>query len=202
MALTGFSGETGRADSPPYILGKRNGKAAQLARELGAKPTFAGKIKPGQVILIDEASQYAGRREEVDGAVSSGATAVFLELPPGEYEIAGDKITIAPCGMGGRHFVSRDTGHPLVAGFEPYDFKFWVDPAVGHPAPLLDAVIEGSSWTSILMSGNGGWEIDWHATPAAVEKRHGAGAYRICQVKLTGRLINPVARIFAGQLAS
>jgi hypothetical protein len=73
---------------------------------------------------------------------------------------------------------------------------------VDRPTPLLDTVIEKTDWTPILMSGNGGWEIDWHATPAAVEKRHGAGTYRICQVKLAGRLINPVARIFAGRLVS
>ena len=108
-------------------------------------------------------------REEVDAAVAGGALAVFIELPAGTYEIAGSLVRVEPCGMGGRHFVSRDTGHPLVAGFEPEDFKFWYDPSVDRPGPLLETVLDAPGWAPVLMSGNGGWEIDWHATPAAVE---------------------------------
>ncbi|HEY3343076.1 MAG TPA: glycoside hydrolase family 2 TIM barrel-domain containing protein [Anaerolineae bacterium] len=185
-----------------YILGARNGKAAQLARELSLPVAFSGAIRPGAVILVDDMARYAARATDVAKAVESGATVVFVELPPGDYEIAQSKVKVEPCGMGGRHFISRDTAHPLVEGFGPGDFKFWYDPAVERPAPLLDSVLEVSGWTPILMSGNGGWEIDWHATPAAVELRQGAGTYRICQVKLAGRLLNPVARIFAQRLVS
>jgi hypothetical protein len=185
-----------------YILDARNGKAAQLARELGLPVTFSGAIKPGALILVDDVARYTPRAAEVEKALQGGARAVFLELPPGAYEIGGHSVKVEPCGMGGVHFASRDTGHPLVAGFEPYDFKFWYDPAVDRPSPLLENVLEVSGWTPILMSGNGGWEVDWHATPAAVELSHGAGVYRICQVKLAGRLVNPVARIFAQRLVS
>jgi hypothetical protein len=194
-----FESSDGRKHTA-YILGARNGKAAQLARELGLPTSFSGAIKPGAVILVDDMARYLARADDVAKAVQSGSTAVFVELPPGEYEIAGSKVKVDPCGMGGRHFVSRDTGHSLVEGLGPYDFKFWYDPQVDRPAPLLESVLGTSGWTPILMSGNGGWEIDWHATPAAVELLHGAGAYRVCQVKLAGRLVNPVARIFAQRL--
>jgi hypothetical protein len=183
-----------------YILGARNGKAAQLARELNLPASFSGAIKPRAVILIDDMARYMARAEDVAQAVQAGSRAVFVELAPGEYTIAGKKVKVEPCGMGGRHFASRDTGHALVEGFGPYDFKFWYDPQVDRPAPLLENVLDAPGWTPILMSGNGGWEIDWHATPAAVELLQGAGNYRICQVKLAGRLVNPVARIFAQRL--
>jgi hypothetical protein len=194
-----FEPADGRARTA-YVLGGRNGKAAQLARELGLSTAFSGAIRPGAVIVVDDVARYAARADEVARAVQAGATALFVELAPGEYEIGGQKVKVDPCGMDGRHFVSRDTAHPLVEGFGPYDFKFWYDPAVDRPAPLLDSVLEVTGWKPVLMSGNGGWEIDWHATPAAVELQHGAGAYRICQVKLAGRLVNPVARIFAQRL--
>jgi len=183
-----------------HILGKRNGKAAQLARELGLRAVFAGPIRPDDVVLIDDPARYTAQQALIDSAVEGGALAVFVELPEGSYQIGGATLRVEPCGMGGRHFVSRDTGHPLVEGFEPDDFKFWYDPAVDRPSPLLDTVVEAPGWTPILMSGNGGWAADWRATPAAVEMQHGAGAYRVCQVKLAGRLVNPVARIFAGRL--
>jgi hypothetical protein len=182
------------------IVGKRHGKAAHLARELGLRPVFAGAIRPQDVILIDDMARYAAQQSLIDFAVEAGALAVFVELPAGNYAIGGSVLRVEPCGMGGRHFVSRDTGHGLVAGFEPEDFKFWYDPAVDRPSPLLETVLDAPGWTPILMSGNGGWEVGWHAAPAAVEMQRGAGAFRVCQVTLAGRLVNPVARIFAERL--
>lgn len=184
------------------VIGGRKGRAAQLARELGLRPVFAGGISPQDVIVIDDMARYLAQQSLIDSAVESGALAVFVELPAGNYEIGGSALRVEPCGMGGRHFVSRDTGHALVAGFEPEDFKFWYDPAVDRPSPLLETVLDAPGWTPILMSGNGGWEKDWHAAPAAVEMQRGAGAYRVCQVTLAGRLVNPVARLFAGRLLS
>lgn len=185
-----------------HIVGRRNGKAAQLARELGLRAVFAGAIRPDDVIVIDDMARYAAQQSLIDFAVQGGALAVFVELPAGSYEIGGSTLRVEPCGMGGRHFVSRDTGHPLVEGFQAEDFKFWYDPMVDRPGPLLDTVLDAPGWTPILMSGNGGWEVDWRATPAAVEQQHGAGVWRVCQVKLAGRLVNPVARIFAARLFS
>ncbi len=182
------------------VIGSRNGRAAQLARELGLRPVFAGAIRPDDVILIDDMARYAAQQSLIEFAVERGALAVFVELPAGNHEIGGTAVRVEPCGMGGRHFVSRDTGHALVTGFEPEDFKFWYDPAVDRPSPLIETVIEAPGWTPILMSGNGGWEVDWHATPAAAALQRGAGAHRVCQVKLAGRLVNPVARLFAARL--
>ena len=121
----------------------------------------------------------------------------MLEIPEGDHEIAGDQIVVLACGMGARHFVSRDTGHPLVAGFEPTDFRFWYDPDEDRPSPLLRTTFDAHGWTPILTAGNGGWSGEWRPMLAAAEKIIGKGRVRICQVSLAGRTVNPVAESFA-----
>lgn len=190
-----------------YILGAKDGVATKLTEELGHEgglaAVFSGKIRSSDTILIDDYTLFAEKREVVLAAVESGATAVFLELPEGKYDIAGDEIRVEGCGMGPRHFVSRDTGHPLVAGFAPNDFRFWFDQDAGYVTPLFAAEFVADGWKAILTSGSGGWaSLDWKPTLAAAEKPHGNGMLRLCQVKLAGRtLTNPVADIFARRLS-
>ena len=107
--------------------------------------------------------------------------------------------------MGARHFVSPDTGHPLVAGFGPEDFRLWYDPSADHINPLLETCFRAEGWTPILTTGSGGETLPspttWSPALAAAEKADGAGHWRICQVKLAGRVAaNPVASHFAGRL--
>lgn len=184
------------------VIGARNGKAARLAGKLGLKPVFMLRRRPApgarHVLLIDDAVRFNAHRAGIAAAVKAGAMALFLELPAGEYKIAGDKITIEGCGMGARHFVSRATGHPLVAGFEPQDFRLWHDPAEDRVVPLLETCFRAEGWTPILSTGNGGWGGEWGPALAAAEKRDGAGAWRVCQVALAGRTTtNPAAKKFA-----
>ncbi len=182
------------------IIGARDGKAARLARELGLTPVFMLSRQPS-VLLIDDAALLGKRRRYLEAAVAGGAVAVLLELPVNEYELAGSSITVTPCGMGARHFVSRATGHPLVDGFAPEDFRLWYDSAVDRISPLLETTFTAADWTPILTSGNGGWGGDWQPALAAAEKKDGKGIYRICQLSLAGRTAaNPVAGIFARRL--
>ncbi|MCF7839130.1 MAG: beta galactosidase jelly roll domain-containing protein, partial [Candidatus Marinimicrobia bacterium] len=191
------------------IIGARHGKAARLARELGLTPSFTrprhAPPAARQTLLIDDFAGFAARRAEVERAVQAGATAVFLELPPAEYRIGGDPLVVEACGMGARHFVSRATGHPLVAGFEPEDFRLWHDPAVDRIAPLLETCFRAAGWTPVLTTGSGGGNLAaptaWSPALAAAERRDGAGAWRVCQVALAGRTrTNPGARRFALRL--
>ncbi|MEI6971714.1 MAG: sugar-binding domain-containing protein [bacterium] len=191
------------------ILGARGGKAARLARELGLKPSFTLPRHPARdarhVLLIDDPARFSARRAAVESAVRAGATAVFLELPAGEHELAGGKITIEGCGMGARHFVSRATGHPLVEGFGPQDFRLWHDPSLDRIAPLLETCFRSAGWTPILTTGSGGGDLTtptaWSTALAAAEKPDGAGLWRICQVAVAGRTAtNPVAALFARRL--
>ena len=182
------------------IVGAPKGKAARLAGELGLR---VGKT--GSLILVDDYAVFVKRRQEIEAWVQNGATALFLELPVGKYEIAGAQLKVDACAMGPRHFVSRDTGHPLVADFQPEDFRLWLDPAVDRIAPLLDTCFQAEGWTPILTTGTGASSLQdpsaWGSALAVAEKRHGAGLVRICQMALAGRIAtNPVAQRFAGRL--
>lgn len=196
------------------IVGSAKGKAASLARELGLSPIFSRTLNPeprlvrhssrsdgGPLVLIDDFAFFKARRTEIEAAVKAGATAIFLELPAGEHVIGGDTIKVEACGMGARHFASRDTGHPLVAGFGPEDFRLWHDPAADHINPLLETCFRADGWTPILTTGSGGGTLpsptSWSPALAAAEKRDGAGVWRLCQVALAGRIAtNPVASLF------
>jgi hypothetical protein len=181
---------------PVNVLG--NGKARQLVRELGVSPD----AKTPSVFLVDDYATYVQHRNEIDRAVAAGARAVFLELPAGEYEIGGSKVHVVECVMRAREFVSRATGHHLVTGFEPEDFKCWYDPKAGYFRPLLPTVFDAEGWQPILTNGNGIWGSGaWKKMLAAAEKPSGSGAYMICQVALAGRIrYNPVAALFARRL--
>jgi hypothetical protein len=153
------------------------------------------------VILIDDPETCRLHAQAVTDAVRQGAKAIWLELPVGMHRIAGDDVGVGRCGMGPVHFVSRATGHPLVREFQPEDFRFWYDAALGYPSPLLGTVFTGKGWTPILTGGNGNWAGEWQPALVAAERREGDGTWRICQLRLSGRTRgNPVAEIFARRL--
>ena len=182
------------------IVGSSKGKAARLARQLGMR-----RAKSGDLFLVDDVAVFATRRAEIEAAVKNGATAILVELPAGEHVIGGDTIKVEACGMGARHFVSHDTGHPLVAGFEPGDFRHWYDPDADCITPLLETCFRAEGWTPILTTGSGSGSLPsptaWSPALATAEKRDGTGAWRICQVMLADRVAaNPVAGLFAKRL--
>jgi hypothetical protein len=103
--------------------------------------------------------------------------------------------------MGPRHFVSCDSGHPIVKGFEREDFKFWCDDSLGYASPILNTVLEAKEWTPVLLSGDGGWGRPWGSVSVAVEKKAGKGCLRICLMDILNRVqTNPVAKLFASKL--
>jgi len=175
-----------------YVLGGPKGKAAQLAGDLGAEPVFEGPIHSGDSILVDDLQAFGKVEVQVAEAVRAGALAVFLELPGGKHRIAGTEVDVGgtPTGL---HFVSRDTGHRLVAGFQPEDFKFWYDARVERPTPLLKTPgFRAGGWGPVLLT---------HNVMAAGCKPEGKGCWHICQVELAGRTAgNAVATIFARRL--
>jgi hypothetical protein len=209
VELTVFPAAAAAVGSRVTVIGARDGKAARLARELGLMPRFleTRNLTPdtSRTILIDDPTRFAARHAAIEAAVKAGATAVFLELPAGEHQLAGDASRIEACGMGPRHFVSRATGHPLVADFGPGDFRLWHEPSVDRIVPLLETCFRAEGWTPILTTGSGGGNLAsptaWSAALASAEKHDGAGLWRICQVALAGRTAtNPVAAAFARRL--
>lgn len=178
------------------VVGATDGKAVKLARELGLQQS---PIKGAETtILIDDFAVFEKARDQILQAVEQGATAIFLELQPGEYTIADQPLSVLACGMGRRHFVSRGTGHALVTGYSTNDFRFWYDDDAGYVTPFLAATFTADGWDAILTSGNGDWSSGWTPALAAAEQRYGAGKLRVCQIALAGRVQeNPVTRQFA-----
>ncbi len=183
-----------------HILGGPDGKADRLTRFLGYKALF-GSAQPHGLIIIDDYARYRHQKAAIDAAVRHGSLAVFLDLHPGSYRIGEGKIEVQKCGMGPRHFVSRDSGHDMVRGFQPDDFKFWYDAGAGYVTPLLSSVLDAPGWRAILISGNGDWHGNWRPVPAAAELKRGKGMWRICQVNLADHIEgNPVAHLFSHRL--
>lgn len=189
---------------PATVFGK--GPARALAIELGLREVDI-QAGPG-LILIDDYASFIRCESAVIAAVKEGATAVFLELgrdgelSDGAVTIEGQPIGITKTGMGEFYFVSRQTDHELVRDFEPDDFKFWYDPKSDCIKPIISSVFVADGWDAILASGIVSWETEGGPALAAAEKPIGEGMLRICQVKLAGRLINPVAEIFTQRLLS
>jgi hypothetical protein len=183
-----FPNSQSKVNKTAVILGKNDGKAAILAKDLGFKRVFTIPQRYSGLILIDDFEKYAANRKKIDKCVAEGAVAVFVELPKGEFLIAEEKVKVELCGMNPRHFVSRATGHPLVEGFEPEDFKCWFDPKAGYITPILS-------------SGNGGWAGQWYPALAVAQKKYGKGCFRISQIMLADRVsTNPTALLFAQRL--
>jgi len=190
------------ATGPIAVLGAPDGKAATLVRDLGleAETRVASKAS-AKKILVDDMARLAEQADALQAAVQQGATVVILEMPAGEHAILKDRIDCKDCGMNPVQFVSRATGHPLVAEFAPEDFMLWYNASLGYPSPLLERTFTADGWAPILTSGNGPWNGDWAPVLAAAEKRDGKGAWRICNLKLAGRIQgNPVAELFARKL--
>jgi hypothetical protein len=176
----------------PQTLGGE--KAHLLASEISLSPATAKALW-----IIDDPAHL--KDPALLDVVAAGGTALVIELPPGEYDIAGSRIVCEETGMEKRHFVARAIEHPLARHFREDDFKFWFDPALDRAAPLLETLFfADDTWTPILRTGQGGWGRDWEPALAAAEKPHGKGRFILCQVTLTGRLVNPVARLFAQRL--
>jgi hypothetical protein len=170
------------------IVGDAKGPAARLADELNLHNRSGASV-----YLIDDYAAYQKRRVEIDTAVESGARAIFLNLPKGDYVLPGStaKATVQSANP---HFLSRATGHPLVAGFEEFDFRFWYDEKEDMITPLANGKFSGTGWTTILKA---------QGVNGVAERAVGRGRVILCEVFLAGRVgANPSARIFAERLLS
>lgn len=175
--------------------------ASRLVRSLGRTVVEEASLKGGDAILIADWNRFREREADIMARVAEGATAVLLELPPGEHVLAGDIVHVKPCGMLPVHFVGRNTGHAVVDGFEPEDFRLWYDASQRLIAPLLETTFEADGWSPIVTSGNTKPQGGWGPALAAAERAVGNGKLRICQVKLLDRVeTNPVAMRFAARL--
>ena len=172
-----------------YVIGGPKGKADELANSLGAKPVFTGPIEPDDAILIDDMQLFAKAEPQITTAVHKGAVAVLLNLKAGKYHVGNTDVAVDN-GPSELHFVSRATGHPLVAGFQPDDFKFWYNAKVDRVSPLLRTPgFKAAGWEPVLLTFN---------KIAVGCKADGKGRWCISQIDLANRIVgNPVAAVFA-----
>jgi len=171
--------------STVQIVGGTNGAASRLARELNLRET-----NPATTYLIDDYEAYGKRREQIDRAVENGARVVFLNLPKGEYTLPGStRVTVQAANP---HFLSRAAGHPLVAAFEEFDFRFWYDETADMITPLANGKFNGAGWTPILRA---------QGVNGVAERPVGRGRVILCEAFLADRVrANPTARLFAEHL--
>ena len=134
-----------------------------------------------------------------DCEVKPNDRVVLIEkLAAGEYEIAGERVSVRNCGMLPLHFVSRKTGHRAVDGFRPEDFRNWYNAREDMITPILEATFTANGFTPILLSGNVNGQGKWAPALAAAEKWYEGKRYVICQADL--RTENPVAKRFLKNL--
>ncbi len=183
------------------LIGGPDSVAAALASDM--KLPLTSDYGEAGLILIGDYAAYRARQAEIDESVSNGATAIFMELEPGFYELVGTPATIKLNSMNAVNFVSRKTGHPLVEGFETDDFKMWYDESAGYVTPIAESTLMSDAFTPILTSGNLNAENEWGGAITVGEKKSGNGKIVICQLKLKNRLAtNPTAALFAARLLS
>jgi hypothetical protein len=183
------------------VIGQPSGKAERLAKALNLRVSKIDQLATAQVILVDDLALYAAHEAEITAAVRRGGRCIFLGVQEGTHRLVGDEIEFFRCTSHPVHFVSRDTGHPLVEGLEPNSVKFWFDEDLGYVSPLLHTTFRSENWEPVYFSGSGGWATSWGPVHAVASKQDGKGCWIICQLDLHNRIkTNPVAARAAERL--
>ena len=184
--------KTSNSATEAAIVGRPDGRAWKLALELGLKPhTFDGANESGTIAFVDEVGAYEIVRGGLLRFARQGGTAVFLEQKTGTaWRLEKGKVTVRE--LGGREFVSRKTGHPLVVGFESQDFAYWYDAPKGFIEYVTTTYLEGEGLERILQSAMmvklGHPTPQRRVVPVAGELRLGKGSIIVSQLKATERV--------------
>ena len=179
-----------------------DGLAQRLARSLGLDITPLEDAADDAVLVVDSHADFAARRDELLERVAGGARLVLLEAAPGRYELTGGPVEVVACGMRGRLFASRQTGHPLVEGFAPDDFKWWYHRGEDCVLPQVPCCFpEAEGWQPILTTGQGDWGQTWQRALVDGEYRHGQGSIVLSTLRLADFVeAVPTARRYAERL--
>ena len=190
------------ATNPVSILGKPAGGAGRLADALGIGIVDWETLPPEGVLLIDDFERFESLRRELLERVVAGLRIVVLEPQPGTYDLPGGPIVVEECGMNPRLFASRNTGHPLVAGFAADDFKWWFDPGTDCVTPHVPNTFPiHDGWKPILTTGQGAFRDDWRTSCVDAEYKLGKGSVILSCLDLTARVSHvPPARLYALRL--
>jgi hypothetical protein len=183
------------------IAGQPNGRAWKLAQALGLDPhLFSPAREHARLALVDDIDAFEMVRSSLLSFADRGGTAVFLEQAAGAVWHL-EKTDIEVKKMNGREFVSRKTGHPLVALFQPFDFSYWYDAGKDYIEYMATTYLEGPALVPILQTAEAARPGDTapkrKVMPVAAELRVGKGAMVVSQLKATERVsYEPVAAAY------
>jgi Glycosyl hydrolases family 2, sugar binding domain/Glycosyl hydrolases family 2, TIM barrel domain/Glycosyl hydrolases family 2 len=174
------------------IVGGLDDRAWKLAQNLGLKPhPFSPAQEHAPIALVDDVDAFEMVRNGIFRFTSEGGTAVFLEQKAGTVWRL-EKGEVAVKELGGREFVSRKTGHPLVAGFQSFDFAYWYDAPKGYIEYVTTTYLEGEGLAPILQIAKmvklGQPEAHRNVVPVAGELRLGKGSIIVSQLKASERV--------------
>jgi hypothetical protein len=183
------------------IVGPPNGRAWKMAIALGLEPHLYSPVRErSRLVFVDDVDAFEMVSASVRNFAEQGGAAVFLEQPAGAVWHLGDN-DVQVKGMTGREFVSRKTGHPLVATFQPFDFSYWYDAGKDYIEYVATCYLEGRDLIPILQTSDvvrpGDPVPKRTVRPVAAELRVGRGSFFISQVKATERVgYEPVAAAY------
>jgi hypothetical protein len=153
-----------------------------------------------RLALVDDVDAFEMVRSNLRSFAERGGTAAFLEQTAGTVWRLGD-ADVAVKEMTGREFVSRKTGHPLVASFQPFDFSYWYDAGKDYIEYVATSYLEGTGLVPILQTSDvvrpGDPKPQRTVRPVSAELRVGKGSFVVSQLKATERVSHePVAAAY------
>jgi len=173
----------------------------QIAQCFEYTDTLLDKADKDTVILTFDVEKYKETENRLLNLIEKGAKVILFTLPDGETEIAGTMLNVTKCPSRPVHFVSRNTGHPIVADFGPKDVRHWYNEKEDCITPILYETFDAEGFTPILTGGKRGERTTenpqgkWESANAVAEKKIGEGYLRICQINMQDRINkNPVAQ--------
>ncbi|MGA2984438.1 MAG: hypothetical protein ABSG32_11520 [Terriglobia bacterium] len=183
------------------IVGPPNGRAWKLAAALGLKPHVFSPIRDTALLaFVDDVDAFEMVRGSLSSFAERGGTAIFLEQPADTvWHLDGGDVAIK--GMTGREFVSRKTGHPLVASFQPLDFSYWYDAEKDYIEYVATCYLNGDNLAPILHTSDvvkpGDPDPKRTVRPIAAERRTGKGSVILSQLKAPERVAHePIAAAY------
>jgi hypothetical protein len=186
---------------PAAIVGQRGGRAWKLAESLGLQPRiFLVAGDTARFALVDGMEAYDVARDALLRWVRDGGTALFLEQDADTaWHLENADISVRR--MRGREFVSRKTGHPMVASFQPFDFSYWYDSGKDYIEYVATGYLEGANLVPVLLTGDaarpGDPDPKRRTMPVVAELRSGRGSMVFSQLKASGKVgFEPVAAEF------
>jgi len=183
------------------IVGPPNGRAWKMAKALGLEPhLFSSLRERARLAFVDDVEAFAMVSGPLQSFAQQGGTAVFLEQPAGTvWHLNGNDVSVKE--MVGREFVSRKTGHPLVAEFQAPDFSYWYDAGKDYIEYIANCYLVGKDLVPILHTADtvnpGDPDPKRIVRPISGELKSGKGWVIVSQLKASERVTyEPIAAAF------